>query len=109
LLTPEESQGLVSRTWLWLRYNWKWMVGLFLAGLVISRFDLHFGYVDEEKKEAVRLIEQFHERMNAEQFEQIYDDADPAFRKSKQGRMAPAYATESETTWPIRDLKVFKT
>jgi hypothetical protein len=58
------------------------MVGLLLAGLVLTTFSLHFGYVDEDKKEAARLIEQFHERMNAEQFGEIYDDADPAFRKA---------------------------
>jgi len=29
------------------------------AGLILSRFTLHFGYIDEDKKQAAELIEQF--------------------------------------------------
>ena len=34
------------------------------------------------KKLAVKLIEQFHERMNTGHFEEIYDDAHPAFKNA---------------------------
>ena len=55
---------------------------MLLAGLVLSRLSLHLGYVDDDKKQVVRLIEQFHERMNSQQFDEIYNDAHYVFRKS---------------------------
>jgi hypothetical protein len=66
----------------WVGRNWKWIRFLLIAALVLSRFNVHFGYVDEDKKLTARLIEQFHERMNAGRFEEIYDDAHPAFRNA---------------------------
>jgi hypothetical protein len=49
---------------------------------MLSRLQVHLGYLDEDKKQTVQSIEQFHKRMNVEQYEQIYADADPAFRNS---------------------------
>jgi hypothetical protein len=77
---PEEF--LSKPTGLWFHHNWKWLFGLLLAGLLLSRFTVHFGYVDDDKKQAAKLIEQFHDRMNTERFDEIYEDAHPAFRKS---------------------------
>jgi hypothetical protein len=66
----------------WVGRNWKWILVLFIAALAVSRFSLHLGYVDQDKNVAAKLIEQFHERINAGRFEEIYDDAHPAFRNA---------------------------
>lgn len=55
---------------------------LFLALLVSCSVSVRPIYIDEEKKTAERAVEQFHERMNAEDYETIYDDANPQFRAS---------------------------
>jgi Protein of unknown function (DUF4019) len=82
LLTSAETIKPTSRGWLWYRKNCKWLLGIVLAGLILSRLHVHFGYVDGDKKQTVESIEQFHERMNVEQYDQIYADANPAFRNS---------------------------
>jgi len=66
----------------WVHLNWKWILVLVVAVLVLSRFSLHFGHVDHDKELAVKLIGQFHEGMNVGRFEEIYDDAHPAFRNT---------------------------
>jgi hypothetical protein len=82
LSTPAEIPGRVRPVPLWFRRNGKWILALVLAGLVVSRFNLHLGYIDDDKRQTAKLIEQFHERMNTGQFDEIYADAHPAFRKS---------------------------
>ena len=66
----------------WVGRNWKWILFLLVVALLLSRFTLHLGYVDDDKKLTTKLIEQFHERMNAGRYEEIYDDAHPAFRNA---------------------------
>lgn len=51
--------------------------------LVISRLTLHRGYVEDDKRTSIRLVEQFHLRMNAGQFDQIYDDYDESLKNAK--------------------------
>jgi len=50
--------------------------------LLLSRVTLHFGFVEEDKQQAAEQIHRFHVRVNAGQFNQIYDDANAAFRES---------------------------
>ncbi len=63
----------------WLSRNWKAILVLIVVGALLSilpiHFGLHLGYIERDKSETVKLIEQFHQRMNAGQFDQIYDDA----------------------------------
>jgi hypothetical protein len=77
-----ETKSPASPTRGWLGRNWKWILVLSAAVLVLSRFTLHRGYVDEDKTLAAKLIEKFHERLNTGHFEEIYDDAHPAFRNA---------------------------
>src|ERR1700691_5945831 len=53
-----------------------------VAVAVVAGFSLHLGYADEDKDQVVKLIVQFHERINSERFNDIYDDAHPAFHKA---------------------------
>ncbi len=80
--TSSDNQSLETTQKGWLRRNWKWGVLLILAAIVVSRFTFHVGYVDEDKREAVEMIGQFHQRMNAGRFDDIYDELDPAFKKA---------------------------
>ena len=51
--------------------------------LLLSRISIHFGYFAEDKDRTAKLIAQFHARMNAGQFDEIYDDACIDFRNSQ--------------------------
>ena len=75
-----KSESLETPQKGWLRRNWKWGIVLILAAIVVSRFTFHVGYIDQDKSEALKQIGQFHERMNAERFDDIYDSADPALK-----------------------------
>jgi hypothetical protein len=66
----------------WLLRNWKWIFALLIGVYLLSRVSVHRGYLEDDKIEAAKLIEQFHARMNAGSFEQIYDDAHPDFQRS---------------------------
>ncbi len=77
-----ETKSPAPPTRSWVGRNWKWVLVLAAAVLVLSRFSFHPGYVDDDKTLTVKLIAQFHERMNAQHFEEIYDDAHPAFRNA---------------------------
>ena len=78
--TPERTQPWVTR-------HWKAIVGLIVVGILLSlvpiRFGVHFGYIERDKIETIRLIEQFHARMNAGLIDQIYDDASLALQRSE--------------------------
>jgi len=41
------------------------------------------GYVGDDKKAVERAIEQFHDRFNSAQYQEIYDDAQEVFKQSK--------------------------
>lgn len=41
-------------------------------------------YVEQEKTRVEKAIEQLHQRMNAEQYDAIYDDMHPDFKAGKQ-------------------------
>ena len=80
--TSAESQNVETPQAGWLRRNWKWGILVVMAVIALSRFTIHIGYVDQDKNETVKLIEQFHERMNAGHLDEIYDDANPGFKKA---------------------------
>ena len=82
LFTPDPTDSSTAEVRPWFQQNWKWIVTLVFACLTISRFTVHFGYIDEDKKQAAKLINQFHDRINAGQFDQIYDDAHATLRNS---------------------------
>ena len=50
--------------------------------LVPLHFGVYFGYIERDKAETAKLIEQFHTRMNTGQFDLIYDDASLYLRRS---------------------------
>ena len=66
----------------WFRRTWPWVCIAVFAVAVLSRMTIHFGYIDQDKKEAAARIEEFHRRMNVGEFDQLYDDADPAFKRA---------------------------
>ena len=76
-----------ERTRAWLGRNWKAILGLIVVGallfLVPVHFGVHFGYIERDKSETMRLIDQFHARMNAGQIDQIYDDASLGLQRSE--------------------------
>ena len=56
---------------------------LFLAGLVLWRLSVGFSFLTGDEKQALEMVELFHERMNAGHFDEVYDDAHPAFRDAE--------------------------
>lgn len=82
MFTSLESKREAWNLWFWCKRNYKWLLGIVLTGLVLSRMHVHLGYIDKDKQETAELIDQFHQRMNMEQYDQIYIDADPMFRNS---------------------------
>lgn len=60
------------------------LASLLVVGFATNflHFSLYFGHVDQEKKLAIEKIKLFHERMNAGEFDEIYDDACPAFQNA---------------------------
>lgn len=75
-----EGSGLqrVRRFW---DSNWKWLTSLALAIIFVPRM-VHFGYVAEDRRETSLPVEKFHARANANQLDDIYDEADPLFQRS---------------------------
>jgi hypothetical protein len=73
--TPAAQSHRFRRTWIWI-------AALILGAVLVSRVTVHFGYINDDKKEVAERIDEFHTRMNLMQFDQIYNDADPAFRAS---------------------------
>ena len=77
------TQSTALPTSQWFRRNLKWIglfAFLFLAGLVLWRVGVGFSFLDNDEKQALEMVELFHERMNAGHFDEVYDDAHPAFR-----------------------------
>lgn len=67
----------------WFRPNLKWigiLALLFLAGLVLWRLGARFSFLNDDEKQALAMVDLFHERINAGHFDEVYDDAYPAFR-----------------------------
>ena len=56
-------------------------IGLLLLFLPIH-FNVHRGYVMRDRNETIRLIEEFHDRLNRGQFDQIYENASSALQLS---------------------------
>lgn len=56
-------------------------IGLLLLFLPIH-FNVHRGYVVRDRNETIRLIEEFHVRLNRGQFDQIYESASSALQLS---------------------------
>jgi hypothetical protein len=81
LAIPEEKRADSRRRW--RGRNWIWAAGGLLVLLVILRINVHVGYFAEDKRSATRLIEQLHERMNAGQFDLIYEDCDESLKNAK--------------------------
>jgi len=55
---------------------------LLSAGILLSRIHVHFGYIDEDKREAQVAIDQMHSRLMAREYERIFDDLDIALQKT---------------------------
>src|SRR5689334_13070379 len=81
-----DTQSRRLPTLRWLRGHLKWIGTLafvFLAGLVLWRSGVGFSFLGEDEKQALQMVELFHERMNAGRFDEAYDDAHPAFRDAE--------------------------
>src|SRR5262249_17155865 len=81
-----DTQSTALRTSQWFRRNLKWigiLAFLFLAGLVLWRLGVGFSSLSGDEKQALEMVELFHERMNAGHFDEVYDDAHPAFRDAE--------------------------
>jgi len=79
-----DSQSAALPTSQWFRRNLKWIgisAFLFLAGLVLWRLGVGFSFLSGEEKQAVEMVDLFHERVNAGHFDEVYDDAHPALRR----------------------------
>lgn len=82
------TQNTTLSTSQWFRRNLKWigiLAFLFLAGLVLWRSGVNFsflagGWLGKDEKQALEMVKLFHERMNAGHFDEMYDEAYPAFR-----------------------------
>lgn len=55
------------------------LVGLFVA-TISCKVSARPGYIEDDKKETAQAIEEFHQRLSASQFEDIYRDAHQALR-----------------------------
>jgi len=59
---------------------------LIAVGLLLLFFPIHFsvhrGYVMRDRNETIKQIEKFHDRLNREQFDQIYENASSALQSS---------------------------
>jgi len=73
---PSSQSGRFRQSWIWIG------LALILGAVLLSRVTVHRGYIDDDKKRTAEQIDEFHARMNLSRFDQIYDDADPAFRAS---------------------------
>jgi hypothetical protein len=81
-----DIQSTALPTSQWFRRNLKWigiLAFLFLAGLVLRRLGVGFSFLSADEKQALEMVEVFHERMNAGHFDKVYDDAHPAFRHAE--------------------------
>jgi hypothetical protein len=82
-----ENQDRDSSFRRWLVQNWPWALGLLAVllalGFLRSHVIFYAVYFDRDKNTVGKLIEQFHDRMNAGQYDQIYDDANQAFKQSE--------------------------
>lgn len=54
-----------------------------LAGLMLSCTSVKPGFIADDKAAAAKAVEQFHDRLNVDEFSQIYDDAHDSFRQSQ--------------------------
>jgi hypothetical protein len=52
-----------------------------IGGLTSSCVSIKPGYVADDKLAATKAVEQFHARLNAHQFDEIYHDANEFFRR----------------------------
>jgi hypothetical protein len=76
LALPEEKRAYSAPKRVWfLRYG-IWILGLVLTALVVTRITLYSGYVARDRNSAIRFVDEFHERINAGKYEQIYEDTD---------------------------------
>lgn len=54
-----------------------------LAGLMLSCMSVKPGFIADDKAATAKAVEQFHARLNAGEFSQVYDDAHNSFRHSQ--------------------------
>ncbi|HSK43017.1 MAG TPA: hypothetical protein VLA83_03910 [Candidatus Binatia bacterium] len=87
----------------WFARNWAWCVpaALLLTGAwiwILFRPTLRPGYIEDDKKEATEAIAQFHSRVMAGQFDQIYKDADVTLKstQSKEALLQGMQATRNK-------------
>jgi hypothetical protein len=81
-----DTQSTALPTSQWFRRKLKWtgiLAFLLLAGLVLWRLGVGFSFLTGDEKQALEMVELFHERMNAGHFDEVYDDAHPAFRQAE--------------------------
>ena len=82
LAIPNEKRAGTGRGW--NTRTWIWLVSVLfvLMLLVLSQVKLHRGYIADDKRTATRLIELFHERVNAGQFNEIYEEYDQTLKSA---------------------------
>lgn len=59
-----------------------------ILAAILLYISLHVGYVEDDKKEATQAIERFHNRLNALQFDAVYEDA---YSELKNSQEQPAF------------------
>lgn len=104
-------QSTASPTSQWVRRNLKRLgiVFLFLTGLVLWRLDVRFSRSGEDEKQAMEMVKLFHERMNAGHFDEIYDDAHPAFRQAESRQEWLRHMNEAREDLGLYRLRRFQT
>lgn len=82
-----DTQRKALPTSRWFRRNLKWigiLAFLFLSGLVLCwRLDVGFSFLTRDEKQALEMVELFHERMNAGRFDEVYADAHLDFQHAE--------------------------
>lgn len=107
------TQSTALLTSQWFRRNLKWigiLAFLFLAGLVLWRSGVGFsflagGWLNEDEKQALKMVELFHERMNAGHFDETCDDAHPAFRQAESRQEWLRHMKETRVAYGLYRLR----
>src|SRR5215472_3296942 len=62
------------------------LLSLGVVGLALCSsacLSVHLGYIEEDKQEAIKAIEQFHLSFSVGRFDEIYNKAHPIFQQAK--------------------------
>lgn len=78
-----------------------------VLGLLLSCTSVRFGYLEDDKNAAVNAITHFHARLNAGQFDQIYDTAHSSLQKSQSREQLTAAMQETKNQFGRFQLVTF--